>query len=143
MAQPQIKAAELARQLVTHESFGSSDKAASAGAVETVCRKLRDYLNDLLGYGGVAAVMGRALKLAKREHPLLAGVTLGAEPSVCFTGLTEALAAGTPEDAAAACSAVLTHIFDLLILLLGDELGLQPVRKLWPHLASSVVENDQ
>jgi hypothetical protein len=41
---------------------------------------LRDYLTDLLGAGGVVALMGRALKLAKREHPVLAGTTLGTPP---------------------------------------------------------------
>jgi hypothetical protein len=143
MDRPKVKAAELARLLLAHENSGSSDKAAWAGAVETVCRKLGDYLTDLLGSGGVVALLGRALKLAKREHPLLDGVTLAADPAVCFSGLADALAAGTTEDAAAAGSAVVAHLFDLLILLLGDELGLQPVGKLWPDLTSSVMEDDE
>lgn len=141
MSQPLTKATELARLLVTHECAGAFNAAAAAGAVETVCHRLRDYLTDLLGAGGVTALMGRALKLAKREHPVLADTTLGADPSVCFTGLAEALAGGTAEDAVAAGSAILTHVFDLLIVLLGEDLGVQPVRKLWPDLNSGVMEN--
>jgi hypothetical protein len=104
---------------------------------------LRDHLTDLLGAGGVVALMGRALKLAKREHPVLAPTTLGTNPTVCFDGLAEALAAGTAEDAVAAGSAVLSHVFDLLIQLIGEDLSVQPVRKLWPDLKPGVMENDE
>jgi len=143
MAQPPAKATELARRLVTAEAGGSADPAALADAVDTLCRRLRDYLTAVLGTGGVVALMGRALNLAKREQPLLAGVTLGADPSACFTGLAEALAAGPVEDAAAAGSSIFAHFLGLLILLLGNELGMQPVRKLWPHAASSIMEIDE
>jgi hypothetical protein len=144
VSRPLSKAAELARDLVAHECSGTLDTATVAGAVETVCRRLRDYLTDLLGAGGVVALMGRALKLAKREHPVLAGTTLGTPPpSVCFDGLEAALAAGTAEDAVAAGSAVLAHVFDLLIQLIGEDLSVHPVRKLWPDLKSGVMENDE
>jgi hypothetical protein len=145
VSRPLSKATELARDLVTHECSGTPDTAAVAGAVETVCRRLGDYLTDLLGVGGVVALMGRALKLAKRDHPVLAGTALGGggDPTACFTGLAEALAAGTAEDAVAAGSAVLSHVFDLLIQLIGEDLSVQPVRKLWPDLKPGVMENDE
>jgi hypothetical protein len=143
MARPPYNAADLARRLVEHEASGSSDPAASAHAVDAVCRKLRDHLTDLLGSGGVVALMGRALNLAKREHPVLTGVTLGGVHDTCYVGLAEALAAATAEEAAAAGDSVLAHFLALLILLLGIELGLQPVRRLWPHLASSLTEVDE
>ncbi|HSJ30478.1 MAG TPA: hypothetical protein VK933_03530 [Longimicrobiales bacterium] len=142
MAQPPAEATELARRLVTHEARSSVDPAAWADAVESVCCRLKDHLAGLLGSGGVVALMGRALNLAKREQPMLAEVKLGAEPSACFTGLVEALAAGTAEDAAAAGSSLVAHLLGLLILLLGRELGTQPIRQLWPHVASSVREID-
>jgi hypothetical protein len=68
MAQPSTKLVELARRIVEHEA-GQSDPSASAAAVETACRKLKDQLVDLLGSGGVSAVLGRALHLAQREQP--------------------------------------------------------------------------
>jgi hypothetical protein len=143
MARPPIEAVELSLRLIGHETDGSTEPAAFAAATDTVCRDLGDYLKDLVGPRGVAALLGRALSLAKREHPLLAGVTLGTEPSARFPGLAEALASGSAEDAAAVSSSILAHLLGLLILLLGNELGLQPVRKLWPQVASSFTEVEE
>lgn len=133
---------ELARRLVEHEAGGSPAPSASVAAAEAACRRLKDDLIDLLGRGGVSALMGRALNLAKRERPLLAGVTLNTESSSCFTGLPEALAASTDEEAAVASSSVLAHLIGLLVTLLGEDLGMQPVRKLWPNVVSNFREID-
>jgi hypothetical protein len=133
MTDPSPRRSELARRIVEHEAGGSSDPAGSAAALETACRRLKVHLVDLLGSGGVAALLRRALHLAQREQPLLSGVAVSAEPGACFTGLTESLAASTDEEAAAATAAVLTQLFDLLVMLLGEELGMQPIRKFWPQ----------
>jgi len=103
---------------------------------------LRDHLVDLLGSGGVTALLRRALHLAKREQPLLAGVTVSGEPDACFVGLAESLAAGTEEEATAAATSVLIHLLGLLVMLLGEELGMKPIRNLWPR-ATRDRENDE
>ncbi len=133
MAPPSPKLVELARRIVEQEAGGSPDPAASAAAVETACRRLKDHLVDLLGSGGVSALLRRALHLAQREQPLLGGVAVSGESAACFTGLTESLAASTDEEATAAAAAVLTHMLDLLVVLLGEDLGMKPIRKLWPQ----------
>ena len=143
MAQLPLDLDDLSRRLVKQEASGSLDPTAAATGMETVCRRLRDDLKDILGSGGVFALMRRALTLAMREHPLLVGVAVDTGPMACFTGLAEALAAGTDEEAAAAAAAVLAHLLGLLVTLLGEELGLQPVRKFWPHVALSVREIDE
>ena len=96
----------------------------------------------MLGSGGVSALLRRALHLAQREQPLLAGVSVSGEPAACLTGLTESVAANTDEESAAAAASVLTHMLDLLVMLLGEELGMKPIRKLWPQ-ATSVTEIDE
>ena len=120
----------------------SPDAAVSAAPVDAACRKLRDELVNLLGSGGVSALLRRALHLAQREQPLLAGVVVSGEPAECFTGLAESLATSTDEEAATTAAAVLTHMLDLLVMLLGEELGMKPVRKLWPQ-ATRVREIDE
>jgi hypothetical protein len=136
MAHPSPKLVELARRIVEQEAGGSPDPAAPAAAVETVCRRLRDHLVDLLGAGGVSALLRRAVHLAQREQPLLAGVAVSGESATCFIGLAESLAASSEEEATAAAATVLTHLLDLLVMLLGEELGMKPIRKLWPQTAS-------
>jgi hypothetical protein len=137
MAQPSPKLVELARRIVEREA--GSDPSASAAAVETASRRLKDHLVGVLGTGGVSAVFGRALHLAQREHPLLAEVSVSGQPGACFIGLAESLAA---ESDAAAATALLAHTLDLLVVLLGEELGMKPVRTLWPR-ETSVKETDK
>jgi hypothetical protein len=137
MAHPSPKLVELARRIVEQEAGGSPDPAASAAAVETACGMLKDHLVDLLGSGGVSALLRRALHLAQREQPLLAEVAVSGESAACFTGLTESLAASTDEEARAAAATLLTHMLDLLVMLLGEELGMKPIRKLWPRATSA------
>jgi hypothetical protein len=142
MANPSPKLVELAHRIVEQEAGGSQDPAVSAAAVEAACRRLRDQLVDLLGSGGVSALLRRALHLAQREQPLLAGVAVSGEPSACFIGLAESLAASTDGEATAAAATVLTHMLDLLVILLGEELGMKPIVKLWPQ-ETSATEIDQ
>ena len=141
MAQPSPKLVELARRIVEREA-GGSDASASAAAVETACRRLKDHLVDMLGSGGISALLGRALHLAKREQPLLAEVAVSGQPGACFTGMAESLPSNSDEAATAAATAVLAHTLDLLVILLGEELGMKPVRKLWPR-ETSVKETDE
>ncbi len=135
MTHPPDQAGELAREIVRYESGGSSDPEVVAAAVEAICRKLKVDLTDVLGSAGVTALLARALNLATREHRILIEVTSNAEPPACYSGLARALGAGSSE-AAAAAAAVVAHLFGLLVTLLGEELGTQPIRKIWPHVAS-------
>jgi hypothetical protein len=141
MAQPSSNLVELARRIVEQEAGGSNDAAAWAAAVDRACRLLRDHLVDLLGSGGVSALLGRALHLARREQPLLAPVAISEQADGCFSGLAESLAGSTEEEAAAASASVLTHMLGLLVTLLGEDLGMKPIRKLWPR-ATSARETD-
>jgi hypothetical protein len=136
MAHPSPRLLEIARRILEQEAGGSTERAASAAAVEAACRRLRDHLIDLLGSGGVSALLRRALYLAQREQPLLAGAAASGEGSECFTGLAESLAGRTEAEAEAAAAAVVTHMLELLVMLLGEELGMKPVRKLWPRAES-------
>jgi hypothetical protein len=141
MDQPSPKILELARRIVEHEA-GQSNPSASAAAVETACRKLKGQLVGVLGAGGASAVLGRALHLAKREQPLLAEVAVSGEPGACFSGLADSLPADTDEEAITAATALLAHTLDLLVTLLGDDLGAKPIQRLWPQQIS-VKETDE
>ena len=134
MGVSRLELAEIARRLVASEAGDSPDGAAVAAVVEAACDRLGGDLGRMLGAHGVSTLLARALSLAKRDHPILAGVTVEADPA-SFRALPEALALGRGAGAADAGAAILAHLWALLVTLLGEELGMQPVYKLWPHLA--------
>lgn len=124
----------LARRLLQHEAGGAGDADALAAAVEGACRKLSDELETLVGRGGTAALLGRAVSLAKREFPFLAAVRLQADAPLSFDALRESLQGRTPGEAEAASTSVLANLLGLLANLLGEDLGLRPVTSVWPNL---------
>lgn len=115
----------LVRRLLRHEAGGAQDAASLAAAVEGVCQKLSGELETLVGRGGVAALLGRAVNLTKREFPFLAGVRLQTDSPPSFEALHESLQSRSPAEADAASVALLANLVGLLINLLGEDLGLR------------------
>jgi hypothetical protein len=135
---PSSPASYLARRLISDNTGESSE--AVAEAIEVACRAVREELAGPLGRGGVSALMGRALSLAKKVHPLLDSVTVDDGAPSCFAGLSNALAVGPVERAREAGESILGNFFELLVVLLGEELGMQPLHKLWPQLSAGTKE---
>ena len=125
---------DLVRRLLHHEADGARDPEALAAAVNRVCRKLSGELETLVGRGGFAALLGRALNLAKREFAFLADVRLHVDGPIELEGLPEALRERGPAQAEAASLALLGNLVALLVNLVGEDLGLRPVMNVWSNV---------
>ena len=125
---------DLVRRLLQHEAGGARDPESLAAAVDRACGKLSAELETLVGRGGVAALLGRAVNLTKREFPFLAGVRLQMDAPPSFEALHESLQGRSPAEADAASVALLANLMGLLINLLGEDLGLRPVVNVWPNV---------
>jgi len=125
-------ARKVAQRLLEDEAGGQREPDALASAVNRACAKLHGELVNLVGPGGVHALVGRALHLAQREFPFLGGVVPEEGPAGCLKGLEEVLREQDTAEAGASVVAVLAHLIGLLVSFLGHELGLYPVRKIWP-----------
>ncbi|MGI4756782.1 MAG: hypothetical protein ACRYGF_08030 [Janthinobacterium lividum] len=91
-----------------------------------VCEKLRRPLSHLVGIGGVRALLVRALTLAKREAQALADVEVMEDAS--FRGLEGEAAAESP--------VLISHLIQLLITFVGEDLTLRILHDVWPELES-------
>ncbi|MEO5511541.1 MAG: hypothetical protein ABIV28_02155 [Longimicrobiales bacterium] len=116
------------------EGGASHEIAALANASLKTLEKMQSGLILLLGGAGFAALVTRALKLAKRQHAVLTGVSI--DPATFAPqGLAASLHESQPEELLAASAAIPQHMLELLVTLLGEDVGLLPIAKIWPDLA--------
>jgi hypothetical protein len=136
MDHPSSVVRELALDILRQESAGSADAARLAAAVDQVFHRLGAELENLVGSAGVSALVGRALALARRRFPCLEDISVQGDSPAHIDGLERAIASCV-DDREEAAAAVLSELFGLLVRLLGAELGLRPVRDIWPEAAAS------
>ena len=135
MTQRGLDTREVARRVLELEGAVRGGPEELARAAETICGKLHAELVDLFGPTGVHALLGRALYLARRDYPFLHGVVPEVEPGGRLRGLDDSLRGREPAEAGASVAAVVAHLIGLLVAFLGEELGVYPVRKIWPESA--------
>ncbi len=96
---------------------------------ERILVRLCQQLGKLVGQGGFDVLFARALVLSRRGHPVLDGVTAG--PGGTLVGL-----AGASNDQivlGAAGMAIIAQFIELLIMLIGEDLGRRLVGDVWPE----------
>jgi len=121
----------LARRLLALEATALLATGASKQhEVVEVCEKLRLCLMRFAGADGVAALLRRALVLARVEAPALGRVTL--KPDGSLEGL-HALA-DEADGVVAAAAALISHLLGLLVMFIGEPIVLRLVREAWPDI---------
>lgn len=127
--------ADFARGILRSEARTGDDPHDVAGALERACGMLHERLAPLISSPGFEALIRRAVKLAGRDFPALANVVVTARRDCSFSGLSGALDAYDREQADQAAAAVLGWFFHLLVIFIGEDLGLRKVREVWPGVA--------
>ena len=102
--------------------------AREADVTQHILSRLHQALGKLIGPAGFDVLLARALVLARRGRPVLTGVTAG--PGGALAGLDDAARDGAALQEGAA--AVVSHFIELLIILIGEDLGMRLVRDVWP-----------
>ena len=127
----------LARRLLSLESGGQDDPEALAAAIDRATGRLRGRLAGLVGQHGFAALCARAVRLAQRETPTLAGITYDARPPGGLRGTHEFVLANASDPAAAtaALASILAQLIGLLIAFIGQDLTVRLIHEAWPELA--------
>ena len=126
--------ADFARRLLLHEVGGSQRTQDLADAMERACQALHSQLAPLVSAAGFNALLGRAVKLAVREFPFLAAIGGITTPNCSFEGLRQAAEGREPADVADALVAILANFLWLLVIFIGENLGLRKVQEVWPDV---------
>lgn len=100
--------------------------------MERTCRALHIRLTPLLSASGVNAPLARAITLAAREFPFLSGA--GATPDCSMDALRKAVEGHEPAEVAEALVAILASFLSLLVMFIGENLGLRKVQEAWPDV---------
>jgi hypothetical protein len=90
--------------------------------------RLHQELGKLIGAAGFDVLLARALVLARRTRPSLAGIAAG--PGGTLTGIADAGSDDGEQEEAA--TAIASHFIELLVTLIGEDLAMRLLRDLWP-----------
>ena len=102
--------------------------------MERVCQALHTRLAPLVSAAGFNALLARAAKLAVREFPFLAAIDAITTPNCSFDGLRQAAEGRDPAEVADALVAILANFLWLLVIFIGENLGLRKVHEVWPDV---------
>jgi hypothetical protein len=133
---PSPALAKLARRLVQHEAERVGSPHDLAAGLQSTCDALYGRLSPLISALGFQTLFAQAITLAAREFQPLATLSVTAADSHCvLSGLAHPEDARATDDGAdEALVAVLAHFLALLVLFIGEDLGLRTIRDVWPHV---------
>jgi hypothetical protein len=134
MAQrPPERLSDFARRLLRHEAESVGHAGQIAAGFESACRALHDRLAPLISSSGFHTLLDRGLRLAARDSPFLASVSISTNGDCAISGLA-AIEERDPAEVADALTMVLAHFIWLLVIFIGENLGLRKVREIWPEV---------
>jgi hypothetical protein len=133
-APPQTTRA-LAAQILEREITGHS-AAELAGGIETAFGRLHAVVSALIGPLGFAAVMTRALYLARQEHESLRSMEVRADGTLSVKGLPAVLDPEAAGRIKAAAATLLATMITLLGVFIGTDLTHRLVLRAWNELST-------
>lgn len=129
MIEPRPSVMRIVRAVVDAE-IEHSGGAHDSDLAQRIMTRLHHQLKKVLGPAGLDVLLARALLLARRAHPLLAGITAG--PGGTLAGLDDAA-----RDAVALQESAITivaHFIELMVVLVGEDLAIRLLNDVWPAL---------
>jgi hypothetical protein len=135
MNSPRPSVATFARSVVEIEL--AADAGDALGVADRIAAKLLAALGRLVGTAGFDALLSRAVVLARSACPGLAGVRAVAGGRI--EGFRESLIDQDTVMITTAAEALLAHFIELLVVLIGEDLGMRLVRAAWPSLSAGTL----
>ena len=130
-----------AERLIAYETKRNKSSETKIPAACLASEKLRPNLATLMGNIGFSALLSRALALSIAEIPWLRTVHVTTDGS--FDGFEELGAQIDPDVFFEGCAVLLSHLLELLVAFIGEDLTLRLVRQAWPKLSPNNLEFDE
>lgn len=129
MSRPTAKLRNVAKRILTHERQFHGPFTAltpvSFGAID----RLRPHLANLMGTGGVRALLQRSLALSKGDAPWVCTVEVNANGSLeSREQQLESTKRRESEDV------VLAHVLGLMEAFIGENLTMRLIQEAWPKV---------
>jgi hypothetical protein len=130
---PPASLADFARRLLREEA-GKAESGDPVTGFQSACGALHHRLAPLISSPGFQALLARAIRLAARDFPFLATVSVRTNGECALVGLPAGTDTREPRETADAFAAVLGQFIWLLVIFIGEDLGLRKVREAWPEV---------
>ena len=127
MIEPRPSVTQFVKTLVRAEVLRGGG-VEDSGVAQRITMRLHKELGKLIGPAGVDVLLARSVVLARRAHPVLAGITAG--PGGTLVGLDDAALGGAKLQEGAV--AIVSHFIELLASLIREDLAMDLVRGVWP-----------
>jgi hypothetical protein len=121
-------------RLLQYEIGRAGAAASLSDGFQRICGAMHERLAPLISSNGFSTLFARALKLAARDCPVLAAVTISVERDVAVSHLPLPCNTDQSHELAAALALVLAHFIWLLVNFIGGNLGLGAVCEIWPEV---------
>jgi len=127
---------QLALRALAQRAGSAAGAEALAAAVHRAYDDLARVSAPLIGQGGVDALTGRALHLARLEYPWLDSMCESEQAEAPFAQVLLCLDRQDPAVAAEAAGALFALLLGLLVTLIGESLTTGLVQRAWPDAFS-------
>ena len=129
----------IAECLISFEEAGDRSGAAHFAAVP-VLEKLRPQLAMLMGSAGFAALLARALVLAKADVEQLETISAKADGTLDVVHASQPAVDNGSRDNHGGSVALIVRLLELLTAFIGENLTLHLACEIWPNLLRTILE---
>jgi hypothetical protein len=126
MLEPRPSAGRLLQAAARAQTAVAGER--SPAVTQRLLSRLREHLGKLIGPAGFDTLLARALVLAGRSHPTLTGITSGPGVKLEVSSGLDLEGTDFDEDALA----IVAHLIELLVSLVGEDVAVRMLRDLWP-----------
>jgi hypothetical protein len=134
MAEIPLPLSDFAARLLWHQAGTARNPEELVDALDRACLALHERFAPLISSAGFHALLNRAARLAARDFPFLTAVSVATTATTSLGSLRRSVEGREPGEVAEGLILFLANFLWLLVIFIGENLGLGKVREVWPEV---------